>query len=423
MKDAFRFRSVRDSAQFSPGESMAVGAAILPSVYRCIYLSICIYKCVYVMLRCAEVRSERMNERKFCFAHCLTTIARSAARPAVSVGDSCLSWKFRFMPQADEQAGFATVKEEEEEVMVMVIVMSVVLFRLLSRVAMSLFFACCRPSLSSSYEQATMSDVPTYSGEDLKYLVAERSNDPSYQAAWTMKRLVWVPDETLGFVAASIREEHADELTVELLDTGRIQKVSKDDIQKMNPPKFDKVEDMAELTCLNEASVLHNLRERYYSGLIYVSGFCTFLKSCLFLSILYGVLYIFYFCSFVRFRRSFESSFSCSIATLVDFLFLPFARPVHLTLTFVVRCRHAYGPNVTIGRLADRSIDRMPHSANLTNLSNNINDHHAMKIIDDVYFVVVVVVVVVGSRTTLVGILGRRASDDRWILSDRWNRF
>ncbi|KZC11647.1 Myosin heavy chain, non-muscle [Dufourea novaeangliae] len=44
----------------------------------------------------------------------------------------------------------------------------------------------------------------------------------------------------------------------------------------MNPPKFDKVEDMAELTCLNEASVLHNLKDRYYSGLIYTySGlFC-----------------------------------------------------------------------------------------------------------------------------------------------------
>lgn len=47
--------------------------------------------------------------------------------------------------------------------------------------------------------------------------------------------------------------------------------LSKDDVQKMNPPKFDKVEDMAELTCLNEASVLHNLRERYFSSLIYVS--------------------------------------------------------------------------------------------------------------------------------------------------------
>ena len=30
-------------------------------------------------------------------------------------------------------------------------------------------------------------------------------------------------------------------------------------------------EDMADLTCLNEASVLHNIKERYYSGLIYVS--------------------------------------------------------------------------------------------------------------------------------------------------------
>ena len=44
-----------------------------------------------------------------------------------------------------------------------------------------------------------------------------------------------------------------------------------EDIQRMNPPKFSKVEDMAELTCLNEASVLYNLKDRYYSGLIYVS--------------------------------------------------------------------------------------------------------------------------------------------------------
>lgn len=41
--------------------------------------------------------------------------------------------------------------------------------------------------------------------------------------------------------------------------------------QQMNPPKFEKIEDMASLTYLNEASVLHNLRQRYYSSLIYVS--------------------------------------------------------------------------------------------------------------------------------------------------------
>lgn len=40
---------------------------------------------------------------------------------------------------------------------------------------------------------------------------------------------------------------------------------------KMNPPKFDRVEDIADLTFLNEASVVHNLRLRYGSGAIYVS--------------------------------------------------------------------------------------------------------------------------------------------------------
>lgn len=54
------------------------------------------------------------------------------------------------------------------------------------------------------------------------------------------------------------------------LSNGQKVTVSKDDIQKMNPPKFSKVEDMAALTFLNEASVLQNLRERYFSSLIYV---------------------------------------------------------------------------------------------------------------------------------------------------------
>lgn len=42
-------------------------------------------------------------------------------------------------------------------------------------------------------------------------------------------------------------------------------------LNKMNPPKFDRVEDIADLTFLNEASVVHNLRLRYGSGAIYVS--------------------------------------------------------------------------------------------------------------------------------------------------------
>lgn len=125
----------------------------------------------------------------------------------------------------------------------------------------------CRFNMADLLEQTGMS------GAELRYLTVQRDmiNDPAAQAAWSAKRLVWIPHETQGFVAASIREERGDEVVAEIQESGKHVVVNKDDIQKMNPPKFDKVEDMAELTCLNEASVLHNLKDRYYSGLIYVS--------------------------------------------------------------------------------------------------------------------------------------------------------
>ncbi|XP_019481098.1 PREDICTED: myosin-9 [Hipposideros armiger] len=111
-----------------------------------------------------------------------------------------------------------------------------------------------------------------------KYLYVDKNfiNNPLAQADWAAKKLVWVPSDKNGFEPASLKEEVGEEAIVELVENGKKVKVNKDDIQKMNPPKFSKVEDMAELTCLNEASVLHNLKERYYSGLIYTySGlFC-----------------------------------------------------------------------------------------------------------------------------------------------------
>merc|ERR1719206_1594174 len=73
-----------------------------------------------------------------------------------------------------------------------------------------------------------------------------------------------------------MKRTQGEEVEVELVETSKKVLVSRDDMQKMNPPKYDKQEDMADLTCLNEASVLHNIKERYYSGLIYTySGlFC-----------------------------------------------------------------------------------------------------------------------------------------------------
>ncbi len=117
-----------------------------------------------------------------------------------------------------------------------------------------------------------MGDVDR-SDPDLKFLVVDRNafSDPATQAEWSQKRLVWVPHETQGFVAASMKKAQGDDVEVEIVETSKRMLVSKDDMQKMNPPKYDKQEDMADLTCLNEASVLHNIKERYFSGLIYVS--------------------------------------------------------------------------------------------------------------------------------------------------------
>ncbi|XP_005427916.2 myosin-10 isoform X1 [Geospiza fortis] len=127
------------------------------------------------------------------------------------------------------------------------------------------------PSLAAMAQRSGQEDPE-------RYLFVDRAviYNPATQADWTAKKLVWIPSERHGFEAASIKEEKGDEVLVELAENGKKALVNKDDVQKMNPPKFSKVEDMAELTCLNEASVLHNLKDRYYSGLIYTySGlFC-----------------------------------------------------------------------------------------------------------------------------------------------------
>ena len=47
--------------------------------------------------------------------------------------------------------------------------------------------------------------------------------------------------------------------------------VKSDKIQQMNPFKYEKCDDMAEMTHLNDATVLHNLRARYTDWLIYVN--------------------------------------------------------------------------------------------------------------------------------------------------------
>lgn len=55
-----------------------------------------------------------------------------------------------------------------------------------------------------------------------------------------------------------------------VIDVFQVKTFKEEDISPMNPPKFDKIEDMAMMTYLNEASVLYNLKERYAAWMIYV---------------------------------------------------------------------------------------------------------------------------------------------------------
>ncbi|XP_077491058.1 myosin heavy chain isoform X34 [Amblyomma americanum] len=88
------------------------------------------------------------------------------------------------------------------------------------------------------------------------------------------KKMVWVPDEKEGFILGNISSTKGDMVTVDC--PGGERTVKKDLLQQVNPPKYEKCEDMSSLTYLNDASVLHNLKERYYVNLIYTySGlFC-----------------------------------------------------------------------------------------------------------------------------------------------------
>lgn len=89
------------------------------------------------------------------------------------------------------------------------------------------------------------------------------------------KKACWVPDEKEGYVLGEIKATKGDVVSVGL-PGGETKQFRKEQLAQVNPPKYEKTEDMADLTFLNEASVLHNLKQRYYSNLIYTySGlFC-----------------------------------------------------------------------------------------------------------------------------------------------------
>ncbi|KTG31932.1 hypothetical protein cypCar_00021124 [Cyprinus carpio] len=90
-----------------------------------------------------------------------------------------------------------------------------------------------------------------------------------------LKKECFVIDPVEEFVKATIISREGDKVTVET-QGGKTVTVKDSEILQQNPPKFDKIEDMAMLTFLHEPAVLYNLKERYAAWMIYTySGlFC-----------------------------------------------------------------------------------------------------------------------------------------------------
>uniref|UniRef100_A0ACB8F646 Myosin-7B n=1 Tax=Sphaerodactylus townsendi TaxID=933632 RepID=A0ACB8F646_9SAUR len=133
--------------------------------------------------------------------------------------------------------------------------------------------ACCCPTFLLPISK--MMDMSEF-GEAAEYLRKSYQELMKYQnIPFDGKKRTWVPDEKMAYIEVEIKESSGGKVTVETADKKTIV-VKEDDIQQMNPPKFDMIEDMAMLTHLNEASVLHNLKRRYSKWMIYTySGlFC-----------------------------------------------------------------------------------------------------------------------------------------------------
>ncbi|XP_068280684.1 myosin-7-like, partial [Nyctibius grandis] len=89
------------------------------------------------------------------------------------------------------------------------------------------------------------------------------------------RRDVFVPDPAHEFVRATVVTRQGATVTAQT-EHGQTVTVPEEQVTQQNPPKFDRMEDMATLPFLHEPAVLHNLRQRYAAWMIYTySGlFC-----------------------------------------------------------------------------------------------------------------------------------------------------
>ncbi|XP_077396784.1 myosin-XVIIIa isoform X2 [Festucalex cinctus] len=93
------------------------------------------------------------------------------------------------------------------------------------------------------------------------------------EQAWYGSEKVWLVHKE-GFSLATVVKTEPGSLPegkvkIQLEHDGTLLDVDEEDIEKANPPSYDRSEDLASLLYLNESSVMHCLRQRYGGNLIH----------------------------------------------------------------------------------------------------------------------------------------------------------
>ncbi|NWZ95875.1 MYH1B protein, partial [Nesospiza acunhae] len=124
-------------------------------------------------------------------------------------------------------------------------------------------------AMSTDAEMAIFGEAAPYLRKSEKERIAAQ-NKP-----FDAKTSVFVVHAKESYVKGTITGRESGKVTVKT-EGGETLTVKEDQIFSMNPPKYDKIEDMAMMTHLHEPAVLYNLKERYAAWMIYTySGlFC-----------------------------------------------------------------------------------------------------------------------------------------------------
>ncbi|XP_064160552.1 myosin heavy chain, fast skeletal muscle-like [Anguilla rostrata] len=123
---------------------------------------------------------------------------------------------------------------------------------------------------------STDAEMAVYGPAAIYLRKPEKERIEAQNTPFDAKTAFFVAEPKEMYLKGKLVSREGGKATVETLDGKQKITVKEDDVHPMNPPKYDKIEDMAMMTHLNEPCVLYNLKERYAAWMIYTySGlFC-----------------------------------------------------------------------------------------------------------------------------------------------------